>query len=143
MNLLTKVLSNLNNEIVEQKILIKYMKLKTDLPKMIIRNKEGVLWVDYNNILFLEKINKDVYIHTTNGIKLTKQNLSDLEETLPNYFYRVHKSFIVNMNHLSHITELGDRSYEIAFENYKKSAMMSRYKATDFFKRLSEGHAML
>ncbi|MDF9410080.1 LytTR family transcriptional regulator [Pelotomaculum isophthalicicum JI] len=78
--------------------------------------------------MFIEKQEKLNLIHTENNVYKIHQTLSKLAEKLGGNFLRVHKSFIANMDRISRIREVGNRSYEIEFDGYDKVALMSRYK---------------
>lgn len=143
LNVLSKTLHELTIDTAERRTLLKYLRPQSSNRKMLIRTKDGILWLDYEHVFYLEKVNKEVLIHTIKAIYTIKQSLTELEELLPENFSRVHKSYIINLNHVNRITELGDRSYEIEFAHYDKSAMMSRYKAPEFFKRLGENNVIL
>lgn len=70
-------------------------------PTETVYLKSGTKWhqVNWNNILYLEKDENYVIFNVTDKRKiLTRQNLSDVENGMPSYFCRVHKSFIVNLN---------------------------------------------
>ncbi len=67
-----------------------------------------------------------------------KRNLTELENELPSQFVRIHKSYIANVNNVSKITEVGNRSYEVSFYDSEQVALMSRYKAENFFKIIKE-----
>ncbi len=104
--------------------------------RLLLRTKKEIYWIPYSRILFIEKLQKDVYIHTEDDTVAIRQNISDIEDKLSDSFLRVHKSYIINVDHISKILEHGDRSYEIYFLNSDKTAFMSRYKASILFDRL-------
>lgn len=104
--------------------------------RLLVKTKKEIYWIPYSRILFIEKIQKDVYIYTEDDSVVIRQNISDIEKKLSSSFLRVHKSYIVNIDHISKILEHGDRSYEIYFLNSDKTAFMSRYKASILFDRL-------
>lgn len=77
--------------IIEQ---LKAPKKATALP---IKTGDRIHLVRFETISYLEANDKYVFIHTTDGQKhLTDQTLSVLEKKLPEQFYRVQKSFIIN-----------------------------------------------
>ncbi|MCG8402354.1 MAG: LytTR family DNA-binding domain-containing protein [Firmicutes bacterium] len=81
-----------------------------------------------DNILFIEKQNKLSLVYSTRGINKTYKTLRELEDKLGENFLRVHNSFIVNLDKISRIRDVGNRSYEIDFNGYDQVALMSRYK---------------
>ena len=53
-----------------------------------------------NEIIYLERDENYVVYHTAKNKILTRQTLSSLEQSLPDYFIRVHKSYIISLLHL-------------------------------------------
>jgi two-component system, LytTR family, response regulator len=55
--------------------------------------------VIFNEIIYIEALQKYVRIHMENQRIVTLMSMSQLEETLPkNQFIRIHRSFIVNLD---------------------------------------------
>ncbi|HUM97305.1 MAG TPA: LytTR family DNA-binding domain-containing protein [Chitinophagaceae bacterium] len=78
-------------DVIEQ---LRAPKKSTALP---IKTGDRINLIRFENICFLEANDKYVYIHTMDGQRiLTDHTLSYLEEKLPEQFYRVQKSFIIN-----------------------------------------------
>ncbi|QIB28206.1 LytTR family DNA-binding domain-containing protein [Caloranaerobacter azorensis] len=87
-----------------------------------------MIFIPLNDILFIEKLEKNTIIHTKDKEYLSRHKLNELESKLPEEFLRVHKSYIVNIDKIIKIRNLGNRSFEIRFFNTDKVAFMSRYK---------------
>jgi len=81
-----------------------------------------------DDIIFIEKQAKYSLDHTKNNIYKTYQTMGEFEGNLGSSFLRVHRAFIVNLGNISSIKEFSNRSYEINFDGYNKTALMSRYK---------------
>lgn len=78
-------------EVIQQ---LKAPKKSTALP---VKTGDRIHLIRFETISYLEANDKYVFIHTTDGQKhLTDQTLSILEEKLPEQFYRIQKSFIIN-----------------------------------------------
>lgn len=55
-----------------------------------------------SNILYIESINGKTHLHLQSGDPLeSREKLGQLREKFPEYFLRVHRSFIVNQKHIS------------------------------------------
>ncbi|MEM7798814.1 MAG: LytTR family DNA-binding domain-containing protein [Chloroflexota bacterium] len=69
------------------------------------RENGNRLLVDYADIYFVEADAKKVFIQTTDGEKLlVRQTLKDLDERLSRHeFARVHKGYLINLNHISEV----------------------------------------
>ncbi|PWN07546.1 LytR/AlgR family response regulator transcription factor [Rhodohalobacter mucosus] len=75
------------------------------LEKNVAQLEEGSITVRSNRnfehlllkeILYLESFGDYVKIHTRDRVVTTRKNISDLDESLPYSFIRIHRSFIVN-----------------------------------------------
>lgn len=78
-------------EVIQQ---LKTPKKATALP---IKTGDRINLIRFETISYLEANDKYVFIHTTDGQKfLTDQSLTAMEEKLPEQFYRIQKSYILN-----------------------------------------------
>lgn len=57
-----------------------------------------------SDILYAESFLHDIVIHTKNGEYRTKENISVLEQKLSKDFFRVHRSYIVNLKTVTRIS---------------------------------------
>lgn len=96
-----------------------------ELDKLIIKVKNEMLFIDYQEVFFVEKQGKRILIHSMSGVYETNGTLQELEGLLPPQFLKVHKSFIVNLNHINRIIDI-NRSYQIHFKGCEQVAFMSR-----------------
>lgn len=88
-------------------------------------SKNKYLKVDYNEILYIEGLKNYVSIFTTTKRLITYQTLRELEIQLPQPpFYRIHKSYIVNMDKVrmieGHTLAIGEELLPIG-ETYKEN----------------------
>lgn len=62
-------------------------------------NKDGKLVViSTKDICYIEAIDKEIKVFTSNNVFYTKLKLNELEEILPPYFFRSHRSYIINLD---------------------------------------------
>ena len=59
--------------------------------------------MSWKEIIYLEKDENYVIFHTAKKRILSRQTLSDLEDTFPHYFCRVHKSYAVSLLHVQQL----------------------------------------
>lgn len=109
---------------------------RNDTGKLFICVNKEMFWIPYDDILYVEKVGKELIIHTSRTAQTVRWTLSKIEEMLPKEFLRVHKSYIVNSRQIQRISEIGDRTYEITFYESNKLALLSRYKASELFQLL-------
>lgn len=64
--------------------------------KIEVRTKEGVMEVDPKEVYYIKSDNVYIEIATLNGILTERKLLKDIERELPDYFTRVHRSYLVN-----------------------------------------------
>lgn len=62
---------------------------------------DRIILLRFEQIAYMEAEDKYVYIHTTEGVKhLTDHSLTTLSEKLPDQFYRIQKSYIINKDRI-------------------------------------------
>lgn len=73
--------------------------------RLVFPTKRGLIAAALDDILYAEIYDRTIYLHKTDGSKDTfTGTLSDLENELPPlHFVRCHKSYLVNMAHISRI----------------------------------------
>ncbi|MCK9312777.1 MAG: LytTR family DNA-binding domain-containing protein [Methanocorpusculum sp.] len=79
-----------------------------------------------DEIAFIEVQGKQSIINAESGQWITYKPLNELEKQLDHNFIRVHRSFIVNLEHVKSIKEVYDRTYEIELRHYSQKIPMSR-----------------
>lgn len=114
----------------------------SELKKFVLRRKTDVIFLDFDDILFFEKKDRAVIIHTVDDVYETHDSLKNVMVNLPPAFVRVHSSYVVNFNHAHSIVETKNRSYAIAFKAYDEVAHMSRQRATEMMQD-KHGHYRL
>ena len=89
--------------------------LKTDKKALLIEEDRKSIRLLYNEILFVQSINHCIYIQTfSKTYKTYKKTMSEISKELSDMlFVQVHKSYIVNMNHIRELSknELKLRDY--------------------------------
>ncbi|HFD40706.1 MAG TPA: response regulator transcription factor [Anaerolineae bacterium] len=79
------------------------------------RENESRVLVDYRDILWVEAEAKKVYVHTRSGERLrVRATLKELEPRLaPHGFVRVHKGYLVNLDHVAEVEPWFSGAYTI------------------------------
>jgi len=103
--------------------------------RLMLRHKEGVAFVDLDGILLIQREERMSVIYTEDGEKyITSDSLSELEERLPDdTFFRSHKSYIVNINHIVSITPYGRWTYVVKLRGTQHDALITheRFEALE------------
>jgi len=87
------------------KMMIKKSKNETiQSVKIGITTVNGQYYLDSNNILYLKADGAYTHIHTHQDRFISSKNLGDFEKELgTKSFFRIHHSYIVNLNHINEI----------------------------------------
>lgn len=73
-------------------------------PFLYIRQGEGFQKISWIDILYIEGMQNYAKLHFKNQVLVIHQTMISLEETLPKEkFFRIHKSFLVNIDHIDSI----------------------------------------
>ena len=110
-----------------------YMFVKTETKGKMIK-------VDFKDIMYVEGLKNYVSIYTAEDRIITYTSMKDLVERLPNSFHRVHKSYVVSMDHIREVdgnqillhglkayVPLGD-TYRVGFFDHLQNKIMGGKK---------------
>jgi len=103
--------------------------------KIALSTLKGVTFVDIDSIMYCESDNAYTNIFTVEGKKyVISKNLSHYEGILPsNIFFRCHKSFIVNTDHIENLIK-SDGGYIVMKDG--KSIAIARSRKKEFYQFL-------
>ena len=94
--------------------------------KLLIKGKEQMIFVDKNDIIFIERSASATNITTTEEVYTTSVSLHDLEEKLsPAEFMRCHKSYIINLSRITRIEPYGRWTYIVRLKGTENTALMT------------------
>ncbi len=71
---------------------------------VLVADREGSVKVSLADIIYIESENVYVAVHTLEGIHRMRMSLGKFSEQLDETFFKVHRSFVVNLNHIRKIT---------------------------------------
>lgn len=94
---------------------------------IIISDKKKSEFIRVDDIAFISASGDYSDVHLTKGKVVSAQkSLKEWEEILPgNIFYRTHRSFIVNINHIKEIKPFFKRSYKIMLKEMDDDVFIS------------------
>lgn len=98
--------------------------------RMMLRHREGITFIDFPNILLVQREDRATVLYTAdNGRYVTNDTLGEMEERLPqDVFFRCHKSYIINLNHIRDITPYGRWTYVVRLEGTQQDALITHDK---------------
>jgi two-component system LytT family response regulator len=84
-----------------------------DFQRLIIKEAGQVNFINIDDILWIEAYDYYVKVHLHDRFHLLRKSMKYLADILPeSLFARIHKSSIVNLQHIQHIKRLGNGTYE-------------------------------
>lgn len=91
-----------------------------------VKQGSNISLIDYHQISYLQADDKYVAVHHVNGKRfLSDLTLSHLEAQLPGYFLRVHRSVIINIQHITQIHKDFKSRYIIIMNDQQGSRIQS------------------
>jgi DNA-binding LytR/AlgR family response regulator len=102
------------------------------IPLLEFQGEEGLLRIPSTDILYLEYLNRKVFLHTIREVHTMRCKITELGKRLEAYdFFMPHKSFIVNLYAVKNI-----RGYEILLTD-QSTIPLSQKKSLAFRKALN------
>ncbi len=105
--------------------------------RLMLKHRDGVNFINMDDILLIQRENRLTVLYTVNeGRFVTTDALGEVESRLdPRVFYRCHKSYIVNLNHVDNITPYGRWTYIIKIRGTRHDALITHEKYEELEKR--------
>jgi len=89
--------------------------------RIVVRSNSEISIIPLHEVVYLEAYDDYVKIFTKDNYFLKKKTMSYYEEILdPSRFFRTHRSYIVNLAHLTRIEPLEKNSYVVILKSGKK-----------------------
>lgn len=96
------------------------------LDKLIIKNKEGISFIDMEDIILIQREDRNTAIYTSDERYITSEGLSELEDRLDKtIFFRSHKSYIINLLMIHKVFPYGRWTYVVKLRNTDKDALIT------------------
>lgn len=95
--------------------------------KLAVEVEGDIHYVELRDILYMSRIEKRTKLVTKQGEFDTKIPLKELESRLLTYgFFRIHKSFLVNLEHIKRLTPWFNGAYHLQLEGSSDTLSVSR-----------------
>lgn len=103
---------------------------RASVGRLMLHHRDGVSFIDMEDILLVQREDRATVIYTTGGGRyVTSDSLGETEARLdPDVFFRCHKSYIINLNHISNITPYGRWTYIVRLEGTDHDALITHEK---------------
>ncbi|MBE5801362.1 MAG: response regulator transcription factor [Clostridiales bacterium] len=98
--------------------------------RLMLHHRNGVSFIDLKDILLVQREERSTVLYTTRDERyVTGDSLAEMEERLPKEsFFRCHKSYIINLNHIKDITPYGRWTYVVRLEGTRHDALITHEK---------------
>jgi len=98
--------------------------------RLMLRHKDGVAFVDQNDILLVQREDRSTVIYAEGGARyVVQETLSEMDERLSDaIFFRCHKGYIVNLNKISAMEPYGRWTYVIKLVGTRQTALITHEK---------------
>ncbi len=107
--------------------------------RMMLHHREGVTFINMLDIVLVQREDRSTVIYTKGGARyVTGDSLAETEARLdPAVFFRSHKSYIINLNHISNITPYGRWTYIVRLSGVTQDALITHEKYEELEKMFS------
>jgi two-component system, LytTR family, response regulator len=105
--------------------------------KLAVKFNGTTFLIPLSEIIFIEKSGKKSLIYTHTQMYETYDGISNIFNNLTSDFFQSHRSYIVNINHISHIIPMNE-TFIIHFNQSEEYAHLSKLKVHELQRRLRE-----
>jgi len=114
---------------------LRQLKPETAMKTLTVKIGDKILLIKLLEVIFIEAEDKYVFIHTSDGKKhLTDYTITALEGKLPDDFFRISRSVIINCNSIKEIRKGFNGSRYFIMNNTNESRLSSGRSFTDGIK---------
>ncbi len=95
--------------------------------RLMLKHREGLSFVDIPSILLIQREERSSVLYLADGSRyVSSDSLGEFEERLPqSMFFRSHKSYIINLNHLDSISPYGRWTYIVKLRGTDRDALIT------------------
>ncbi|WP_223664106.1 LytR/AlgR family response regulator transcription factor [Pseudobacillus badius] len=104
---------------------------------LCVKSEGSFYYIKQADVYFIEKAGKKCFIHTKNKTYEVYENIANILQTLGDQFYLSHRSNIINLEAVSHVTQKNE-TYLAFFPEYSKHAHISKLKIREFQKKMRD-----
>ena len=95
--------------------------------RLMLKHREGLSFLDIPSILLIQREERASVLYLSDGSRyVTSDSLGELEQRLPQeMFFRCHKSYIVNLNHIDSIAPYVRWTYIVKLRGTDRDALIT------------------
>lgn len=93
------------------------------MTSITVKKNDRLIFIKLDDVSFFEADNNYTKIHSESGVYLSSETISNLEIKLPNNFLRVHRSAIINKDHVNDIQKYFNSRYVVTLNNKKQTSI--------------------
>ena len=102
---------------------------KSPVDRITVRSGQNIKIIPVDDIIFIKADGDYISIKTDKGYWLKEQTMKYTEDILPaDRFLRIHRSYIINVNHISRIERYGEKQLVVLHNNEKIKISTARYQ---------------
>ena len=106
--------------------LMKRLEVKKDIKTLTVKIGDKILLIKLESIIYIEAEDKYVFLHTADGKKrLTDFTIGSLEQKLPDLFVRIHRSYMINSDHIKEIRRSFNGAFVFVMNNIENTRLSS------------------
>ena len=100
-----------------------------NLDRITVRSGTKIKIIPLDSVIYIQADGDYISIHTPEGKWLKEQTMNYTENMLPPHsFVRIHRSYIVNIHHISRIERYGEKQLIVLHNNEKIKISAARYQ---------------
>ena len=101
--------------------------------RLMLKHRDGLSFIDIPSILLIQREERSSVLYLADGGRyVTSDSLSELEQRLPDsMFFRSHKSYIINLNHIDSISPYGRWTYIVKLRGTDRDALITPERFED------------
>ena len=125
------------NDLTSETVVAEKETTPAHLMKLPIFEKGKILLLDVDRIVFLKSVRNYTSVHTYDKEFLSNLPLGELEKRFENkLFFRVHRSFMVNLSKIEELSSIRSGRYHIRVDNKEKTIIPVSRKGVDKLRKI-------
>lgn len=103
--------------------------------RFVIKTGGRIRFVDADDIRWVESAGDYVRLHTGDNVHLLRETMSAMTDRLPDTFLRIHRSTIINTEHIAELRPYGNSEFIVVLDDGTERKLSRSYRddLTNFF----------